>query len=240
MIPPPPASSTPADLHETEAATLADTLALRGRHHPVNRRHGSSSPLQTAALIASTLAAAVFCVLYIQKPVHQAAPNESAATRVGETEGIALPVPETAPATPAADPAPTTPASGTRDGYEETNLRVQHVLNASTAEGDLSRIVLDVPVLYSSRSLRWTEAEVLQARGILTRIADYHEQSRALRELGASILADWNGLIERSIPADQLRADSPSLPANQVDAARMPRPAVLDTNDAIEVRPTGP
>jgi hypothetical protein len=233
MIPPPPASSTPADLNEADAVTLA----LRGRQHShVNRRHGAPSRLLTAALIASTLTATVFCVLYIRKPVHVvAAENPSpAAALVKEPTDVPISPIETSAEAEAA------PASGTRDGYEETNLRVQHVLNASTAEGDLSRIVLEVPVLYSSRSLRWTEAEVLRARGILSRVADYHEQSRSLRELGAGILSDWNDLIERSIPADELRADSPSLPANQEDAARMPRPAVLDTTDSIEVRPTGP
>jgi len=238
MIPPPPASSAHAS--DDGTSILVETFAARGRHHSHgNRRHGSgSSRLQSFALVVSTLAAAVFCVLYIRKPVIVAAADSP----VMAAHDAAAGSPE-APATPQEVPAPTPatlPVAGVRDGYEETNLRVQHVLNASTAEGDLSRIVIEVPVLYPSRTLRWTEAEIVIARSILSRVADYREQSRNLRELGAGILADWNQLIDQSIPSSELRADSLSLPANQEDASRMPRPTLLDSTDAIEIRPSGP
>ena len=36
---------------------------------------------------------------------------------------------------------------------------------------------------------------------------------------GQELLAAWSKLMSRSIPGAQLRADSPSLPANQEDAA---------------------
>lgn len=241
MIPPPPASSNPDVATDGDASTLADTLALRGRHHPpANRRtSGGASRLQSITMVASTLAAAVFCILYINKPVIITTPDGVIEAPVPVASGPQVAAtPEPAP--PPVEVAAPQPTSSTRQGHEETNLRVQHVLSASTPEGDLSRIVLDVPVLYPSRSLRWTEAEVARARGILARVADYHEQSRNLRGLGAEILGDWNELIERSIPAAELRADSPSLPTNQEDASRMPRPAALDTNDAIEIRPTEP
>lgn len=110
---------------------------------------------------------------------------------------------------------------------------------AATEDGDdLSRIVLDVPVIYASRDLRWTRAEIAEARDILGRLNDYREQSRALRDLGAGILSDWNLLIERSVPAGELRADSPSLPMNQEDSKRLPRPATLDSNKSIEILPS--
>jgi hypothetical protein len=53
------------------------------------------------------------------------------------------------------------------------------------------------------------------------------------------LLNDWNRLIEKSLPATELRADSPSLPANQQDAADAPRPAGLISTDSIQIRPAG-
>ena len=244
MNPTPPENPKPAEESkpgETTAPSVADSLASSARRYtPANRRvtAAPTSRFYLIALVASTLVAAAFCMLYITKPVVITPPDGMIHT--------VRPATGSAPATDAADglaaatedkPAP---ASATRDGHEETNLRIQHVLNASTAEGDLSRIVLDVPVIYASRNLRWTGSEVAQAREILNRLADYHEQSRLLRDLGTDILLDWNHLIERSIPTAELRADSPSLPANQEDAALMPRPAILDTTESIEIRPPGP
>ena len=242
---------------ESNAPVASDEFALPPRRYTPTNRRATTAPTPRRyllALVSSTLVAALFCLLYITKPVIIAPPTEVPQTvKVESREEIdTAPDPVGKPPAPPPDPPPapppdpeppretSTPTSATHDGYEETNLRVQHVLNASTRDGDLSRIVLDVPVIYASRNLRWTDAEVGQAREILNRLADYHEQSRRLRDLGTDILLDWNHLIERSIPTAELRADSPSLPANQEDAASLPRPSTLNTTESIEIRPSGP
>ncbi|NJR43289.1 MAG: hypothetical protein HC767_12170, partial [Akkermansiaceae bacterium] len=102
--------------------------------------------------------------------------------------------------------------------YEETNLRVQHIINAEGPDGLLAKIHLNVPVIYQSRNLRWMPEEVSEARELLIRLSDYQEKNpepagrrhRATRILESS--------LERSIPSDELRADSPTIPQNQRDA----------------------
>lgn len=136
-----------------------------------------------------------------------------------------------------ANPHPAPPASTPSPVFEETNLHIQHVLTAATPGGDLSRIVLNVPVLYQSRNLGWTESEVAESRELLKRLATYQENSRALREEGSSILAAWNHLVELSIPTPVLRADSPSLPANQDHFNRSEQPPALDTTHSIQIQP---
>jgi hypothetical protein len=131
-------------------------------------------------------------------------------------------------------PAPTSAGS-----FEETNLRIQHILTAEAPGGHLDRIDIDVPVLYHSRTLRWTEQEVAGARDLLVRLMDYQEKSLQLRSDGAALLDAWNRLIGNSIPATELRADSPSLPANQQDAADAPRPAGLSTTESIQIQSSG-
>lgn len=235
--------------HQSPSPILGDEFALPRRHSPSNRRANAPLPtkLLIGALILSTLVAALFCVLYITKPVIATTPEEAPTATAPpaelpeETRAIIIDGTDDDPETRRPDKTPRTPTSTSHDQHhEETNLRVQHVLDASTPDGDLSRIVLDVPVIYPSRNLRWTDAEVAQAREILARLADYHEQSRHLRDLGTDILLDWNHLIERSIPASDLRADSPSLPSNQKDSALLPRPTSLDSSESIEIRPSGP
>jgi hypothetical protein len=100
--------------------------------------------------------------------------------------------------------------------------------------------VLDVPVLYQSRNLRWTEEEVATARNLLDRLADHQEKTKNLRAEGIALLDSWNPLIEKSIPSGDLRADSPSLPANQGDASQSPRPAMLNSTESIEIRTAEP
>ena len=131
------------------------------------------------------------------------------------------------------------PASPAPAAFEQTNLRIQHILTAEAPGGHLAKIDIDVPVLYRSRNLRWTAAEVADARALLARLADYQEKSRTLRAEGAELLDSWNSLIERSIPASDLRADSPTLPTNQQDAADAPRPAGLNTTELIQIQPAG-
>lgn len=123
--------------------------------------------------------------------------------------------------------------------FEETNLRIQHVLIAEAPGGARNRLEFEVPVLYRSRNLRWSPAEVAQARELLGKLADYQEKNRILRAEGLVLLDAWNHLINRSIPGGVLRADSPSLPANQDEAEGSPQPSALDTNEAIRLNPAG-
>ncbi|MDB6076759.1 MAG: hypothetical protein JWO82_506, partial [Akkermansiaceae bacterium] len=172
-----PQLPSPTGTALVDAQTL-ELSAVRDRLLPPE----PSSPLNRAypwLLIASTGLAAVFCVLYLTKPVI-----------VAGVPAVAQPV---APAVAAAKPAPVVAAAlkqpdakvlpdakalpgelsrpeatdprglgaGNANPFEETNLRVQHVLGAQGPAGeDLGRIVLDVPVLYRSRALRWTPKEI--------------------------------------------------------------------------------
>lgn len=129
------------------------------------------------------------------------------------------------------------PAPSPAPPFEETNLHIQHVLTATSPGGDLSRIVLSVPVIYQSRNLRWTESEIAESRELLKRLTTYQENSRALREEATQLLAAWNHLVERCIPTPVLRADSPSLPANQDQADNGQQPAGLNTKESIKIQP---
>lgn len=124
--------------------------------------------------------------------------------------------------------------------FEETNLRVQHILTAIAPDGQKARIDIEVPVLYQSRKLRWSASEVANARELLRRLSDYQERTRVLQGEGRELLGLWNQLVENSIPASQLRADSPTLPANQLDAADSPRSADLDSTELIQIQPANP
>jgi hypothetical protein len=217
-------------------------------------------------LAASTAIAGVFCLMYVTKPVLQASqsnistpanspalskPDDSlnpplhssaepskAATITGnlmpnqdrlpgEKVAISPLDQQTSPARPAPSPV-----------FEQTNLRIQHILNAEAPGGHHEKIELKVPVLYQSRNLRWTAAEVIEARELLSRLADYQEKTQNLRAEGTVLLESWNHLIERSIPSGELRADSPTIPMNQQDAADSPRPTGLNTTDLIRIQPT--
>lgn len=145
------------------------------------------------------------------------------------------PSPELRPASPTARPS--LPAVAASSPTEETNLRIQHILTAEAPGGHLDRIDLEVPVLYHSRNLRWTPEDVTRARELMIRLMDYQEKSRALRLEGAGLLDAWNALINKSIPTSELRADSPSLPSNQQDAADTPLPEELISEEVIQLEP---
>lgn len=232
-----------------------------GSYSAANRRASAACPAQRAypwLLFASTAVAALFCLLYITKPVILPAPamiaplpaGKSSPTAAATTSAAApadlmpsrssLPgdnTPETKPIPGA--PRQALPPAPSSSVFEETNLRIQHILSAEAPGGHLDRIILDVPILYQSRNLRWTANEVADARQLLTRLMDYQEKSRTLRAEGIELLDAWNRLIEKSIPTSELRADSPSLPANQQDAADAPRPSGLITTDSIQIQPAG-
>ncbi|RYD21587.1 MAG: hypothetical protein EOP88_10805 [Verrucomicrobiaceae bacterium] len=247
-----PASSRPSD---TAMPALPPALNPQpASFSTANRRAsvGTGQRVYPWLLCTSTMVAAAFCLLYITKPVVMA--SQQSSTGFSESPVFAAtppPVAHGASLMPGKDrlpgekpsataPAATAPASrNLQAAFEQTNLRIQHILTAEAPGGHLARIDLDVPVLYQSRNLRWTPEEVAQARELLTRLADYQEKTQTLRAEGAELLDAWNQLVERSIPASQLRADSPTLPTNQQDAADTPRPAGLDTTELIKIQPAG-
>ncbi len=237
-------------------------IPASGEYSSNNRRSGScpTSRAYPWLLVLSTLVAALFCLLYMTKPVivpspamiapamplHEQNPGDKSATPPAAAPSL-LPGSDSLPgenAVAAAGPVASDPREAramppASAAFEETNLRIQHILTADTPDGMLDRIVLDVPVLYQSRALRWTPAEVTQARELLMRLMDYQDQSRALRAEGLALLDAWNSLVGRSIPAGELRADSPSLPSNQEDAAAAPRPADFISSDSIQIQSPG-
>jgi len=104
--------------------------------------------------------------------------------------------------------------SGDGTGWETSNSRIQHILRAETSTGEVKKIVLNVPVLYQSRTMRWTPEDVQKARSILTRLLVYEKNLADIRREGDMLLSDWNRLLAKTVPAKVLRADSPSLPYN--------------------------
>jgi hypothetical protein len=212
-----------------------------------------------ALLILSTTIAGAFCLLYLTKPFIQ--PTQISPPSLAATTAITPPPPRPDPVTPEAkpslvphpdrlpgEPKPTPPAQATNrreipppsrasPAYEQTNLRIQHILTAEAPGGYQAKIDLEVPVLYQSRNLRWTANEVAEARKLLVQLSDYQEKSRNLRLEGVELLASWNSLVERSVPTVELRADSPTLPSNQQDAAAGPRPVNPNTKELIQTQP---
>lgn len=256
----------PTDRTDHRNRRLLDDLPVLQSSTPSSLNHRrSGNPLHRAypwLLLLSTTLSAAFCVLYITKPVIQTETQNEGAPRSEER-----PAPAPEPAVPAPKPgepklagapphspsllpgnslpgesspsvikrAPRPASAAT----EQTNLSVQHVLNAQIPEGDISRIILDVPVLYNSRQLRWAQQDVDEARGLLIRLADHQERTTMLREEATRLLDEWNRLIARSIPGSELRADSPSLPANQGGTPLSNVPASLNTSESIQLKPAG-
>lgn len=242
-----------SDLTEKSAparGTLLPSLSL-GDPIPSNQRR-SANPVRNVypwLLLASTTIATVFCILYITKPVIETttvvqpqpeipvspqAPTLAEATPRKATETV--PAPTATPNTKS-NPA-SSKAAAALPKFEETNLGIQHVLTAQAPAGDLCRIVLDVPVLYQSRQLRWNERDVEDARDLLAKLAIYQEKNIALRAEGLELLDQWNRLLNRSIPASELRADSPALPANQKNSPLLIVPAGMDTRESIQLKPS--
>lgn len=250
----------PEDLNEPSMPAARNLSPGPYSSQNVRVSSGPKSWVYPSLLIASTCVAAAFCLLYITKPVIITAPSiltahpaaapippvveeapatdpppapESLLPAGGQLPGD--PVPPVPAATPNARPVP--PVKSTHPPTEETNLRIQHILTAEAPGGHLDRIDLDVPVLYHSRNLRWTPADVTRARELMIQLMDYQEKTQILRVQGAELLDQWNALIGKSIPASELRADSPTLPANQQDAADAPLPVGLISEEAIQLEP---
>lgn len=206
-------------------------------------------------LFASTAVSATFCLAYITKPVVISSPaapplsqlqdpvnfrnpDEPASKQIAKANHAATLLPDEN-----ALPGTAAPSDGTASlnpvlasDFEETNIRIQHVLDAEFPSGDVSRIIVDVPVLYRSRSLHWNQEQTSRARVLLDRLAIYQDQIRALRGEGSALLDEWNGLISESIPGAALRADSPSLPTNQQDEFTPGSTRGADTVDTIKLQ----
>lgn len=263
--PSPPTAGTQATINTTPSVAAASSGAPAADSPPNRQPAACVTPrVYPWLLCASTLVAAAFCFLYITKPVIIAPQTILPPIIFEKKPTIALTTnPTTVPAenlsilpksdhlpgdhktaTPVNPPLPTSPSGAIAQAppakpFEETNLRIQHILNAEAPGGKVARIDIEVPVLYQSRNFRWTTAEVEEARALLLRLADYQEKSRTLRSEGNELLDSWNHLVERSIPNSELRADSPTLPINQQDTADVPRPAGFNTTESIQIQPSG-
>ena len=251
-----------------EMPSLPTAIAVSPGPYSSSNRRATTCNVQRVypwLLFTSTAIAGVFCLMYITKPVI-ITPAAAPAAAQNDSANGPLPSPATHPQKQVAnssmmpsgdrlpgeklsgsavtrpvpaDPRQAMPQPPSATAFEETNLRIQHILTAEAPGGHVARIDIDVPVLYQSRSMRWTSAEVAEARSLLARLADYQEKSRLLRAEGIGLLDSWNQLVEHSIPTGDLRADSPTLPINQQDAADAPRPAGLNTNESIQIQPSG-
>ena len=236
----------------------SSVLPVNHTSKPNSKRLAAEQPGHTLAypwlLLVSTSMAAVFCFMYITKPTNTLAPTltvrptseppEQAPVKEDMSKPTSLlPDPErlpgdtTGPTEPdSTHPRPPRPIPA----FEETNLQIQHVLSAEAPGGDLSRIVINVPVLYQSRNLGWTAEDVTESRKLLSQLSAYQEKVRALREESTALLAAWNSLVDASIPDTVLRADSPSLTTNQGVAGSDPKKSGLDSAEAIQIQPSEP
>ena len=245
----------PKEEPSKEAPRLIPSLPLNsatGSYSKTNRR-ASACTIQRVypwLLFASTAVAATFCLAYISKPIILAGPSNTAIPR--DTRQVAsntkpiltheriAPDGTNLPGEHSELPLPPTtgngiPPTSLSAGYdfEETNIRMQHILDAESPSGDIDRIVIDVPVLYESRRLRWTQQEAAEARLLLERLTEHQEKTRNLRDEGKMLLQAWNGLIDASIPAQVVRADSPSLSTNQRD---IQSPITSDSDSTIKIQ----
>lgn len=261
-------NSHPSPQAHEDASPGDSALSLRsaflspsGTYVMVNRRSGFPPRIYPWLLIISTTIAALFCLLYITKPIFPAfsaplrvsvaappAPVIAASSSTpvqahGMPNADRLPgdqqVPHASVPAGAAEGPRSLPAPPGISAFEETNLKIQHVLTAEVPGGHLARIDVEVPALYQSRHLRWTPENAAEARKLLARLMDYQEKSQRLRAEEMDLLDSWNALVGRSLPATDLRADSPSLPANQEDTANETRPAGFISTESIHIQPAG-
>ena len=251
-----PAPSNPEDSSiETPPSSASDLFkSSQPRNSQGNRRSGQANANQVYPwlLAASTAIAVFFGVMYINKPVVIASldseqpetPTDAAESGKETKDPALLPTGDSLPGETTgagAGASSETPGALTtapiHSRFEETNMRVQHILTATAEDGSISRIDLEVPVLYQSRNLRWTPAEVTRAQDLMVQLMEYQDKSRQLRSQGEKLLSDWNALIGKSIPASRLRADSPSIPENQKDIMSDATPSDTTTRDAVEIQP---
>jgi hypothetical protein len=217
-----------------------DTSGLR---HRSNARASRVDPAYHWLLISSLVLSSILCWLYVTKPVivqnesSDGVEGLSAGHKKDQSGGVAALIPsqnalpgngngpgdgspQTISPGALAGAGSMTESSPFSAGWESTNLKVQHILSADTGGNELEKIVLDVPVLYETRTMRWTEADIGKARQVMQRLVLYEGKLNELRNEGQAILSQWNELIENTAPINALRADSPSLPCNHGQGAR--------------------
>lgn len=239
-------------------ASLPDESGLIKSSQPrsphANRRVNSGGVHQVYPwlLAISTAIAILFGLMYINKPVVITSHNTKAidarkdisVSKKATSDGQLMPTSDVLPGDSSANHSSDFPQDARNlntapvySQFEETNMRMQHILTATTEDGSITRIDLEAPVLYRSRNLRWTAAELSQAQDLLVKLMEYQNKSRQLRVDGEKLLKDWNALIGSTIPASRLRADSPSLPNNQMNARADSTPNGSETREAVEIQP---
>ncbi len=250
MNPLPAQSETKDAAHEPGIPSIPSVLSTPATSYSKANRRASSCMAQRAypwLFFASTSLAGIFCMLYVTKPVILASQNSNtlpSGSLIDPKPNNTLPAPTSSPTLKEPGKAVELNASDSSIKekavlavFEQTNLRIQHILTAEAPGGHLAKIDLEVPVLYQSRSLRWTTAEVAEARDLLSRLSDYQERVQALRSESASLLDSWNRLIERSIPSNELRADSPTLPQNQQNVTTLRSATGQNPTELIQIQP---
>lgn len=216
-----PLPTTSEPLPRTHSTASDQTLEIGSSVPSANHRR-SSSPTQSPypwLLIASTSLAGLFCYLYLTKPVVGGPPVASEPPRQSGPAATQLKPEVAAENLPTSNPEPIAPAAlpqSTGGPFEETVLRMQHVVVASgPKDEDLGRLTIEVPVAYESGTIHWSREDVVKARSLLARIGTYQSKALALRDEAVSLISEWDELMIRSIPETTLRADSPTLPENQ-------------------------
>lgn len=189
-------------------------------------------------LAFSTLSAIFFCWLYVTKPTTVVAepnspvlpesespsldekassePSSFAALTQTSLPGDDSPRPTQVDASNngVAIPLAQSISTASEIGWEETNDRIQHVLEAQDANAS-ERLILQVPVIYQTRGLRFGPTEAKEAARILRALKIYRGQIAKLHKDGKNIQQAWDSLLLAAQPIRSLRADSPSLPASQ-------------------------
>ena len=212
-------------------------------------------------LTFSTLSAVFFCWLYVTKPTIITAPiadmEETSTTQPESSKTAENPLPAatqnsfsalSSNALPgeATDSNPSSPVSAANKGsniplplndstkelvgFEETNDRIQHVITAQTNDSS-ERIILEVPVIYKTRGLRFGPQQANEAQRVLRALKIYQSQIKKLHQDGKNIQLAWDSLLMSSQPVDALRADSPSLPQNSTS-----NPGTLSENSASTIK----
>ncbi len=115
-------------------------------------------------------------------------------------------------------------------GFEETNDRVQHVITAQRNSSS-ERIILEVPVIYKTRGLRFGPEQANEAQRVLRALKIYQSQIKKLHQDGKNIQLAWDSLLMSAQPVASLRADSPSLPQKSST-----HPSMLSGNSASTIK----
>lgn len=172
------------------------------------------------------------------KPDEAANPSDFTPPSTDALPGIAATTPKQVervdPQTKDADIDLPSSSSVTHLAWEETNDRVQHIITAQ--QGDQSeRIILEIPVIYKTRGLRFSPAEAKEAERILRALKIYQGQIKQLHQDGLNIQSAWQTLLTGSQPMEALRADSPSLPQSDQSS-----PDTLSGNSADSIQLSKP